>query len=132
MKTGRYLTIKKAFAMYLANKKRLAEFPTPGVSSVDYSGASHSDSAENTQEKVVINYLAKKEELEKLIRLVDETILWFIYEGYGRERYIKLRMIEGNSPIWTCNKIGVDDRTGRRWQRDIYEKAEMIAEGLGV
>jgi hypothetical protein len=133
MKTGRYATIRKAFQNYKANKRALENYPFPYVRGVDYSKPRVTpDSTQNGTEQMILSVIDKKSDLERFVRLVDETVKWFELEGYGRERYIRLRLIDGHSEVAACMRIGIADRTGRRWKRDIYEKAEMIAEKIGI
>ncbi len=133
MKTGRFLAVRKAFQNYKQNKKTLAAYPYPTVSGVDYSKPRVTpDKTQNGQESMILSAISKRNDLEGFVRLVEETVRWFELEGYGRERYIKIRLIDGYSEIMACDRIGISERTGRRWKRDIYEKAEMIAENLGV
>lgn len=133
MKTGRYLIVQKAFRGYKENKKALAKFSYPTVSGIDYTKTRiTADKTQNTQESIIASAIEKKCDLERIVRLVEETAKWFELEGYGRERYIKLRLIDGLSEIMACDRIGIADRTGRRWKQDIFEKAEMIGEKIGV
>ena len=133
MKTGIYVTIQKAFREYKNNQKALANYPFPYVRAVDYSQPRITpDKTKNVSEQMVLSMIDKKSDLERLVRLVNETLEWFEVEGFGRERYIKLRLIDGRSEWVTCDKIGIAERTGRRWKRDIFEKAEYFGEKLGV
>ena len=133
MKTGRYATIRKAFQNYKENKKALANYPFPYVRGVDYTKPRITpDNTQNGAEQMILSVIDKKSDLERLVHLVDETVKWFEVEGYGRERYIKLRLIDGHSEYVACERIGIAERTGRRWKRDIYEKAEYIGESIGV
>lgn len=133
MKTGRYASIAKAFRRYEGNKRALANYPFPYVRGVDYTKPRITpDRTQNGAEQMILSVIDEKSDLERLVRLVDETLKWFELEGYGRERYIKLRMINGMSEFAACDRIGISERTGRRWKRDIFEKAELIGECIGV
>ncbi len=133
MNTGRYATIRKAFKEYKQNKLTLKNYPFSYVSGVDYTKTRVTpDKTQNGQEARVISEIDKKNDLERIVQLVEETVKWFEVECYGRERYIRLRLIDGMSEIAVCGRIGIAERTGRNWKRDIYEKAEVIAENLGV
>ena len=133
MKTGRYAMIRKIFRDYKQNKKLLANYPLPSLSGIDYTKPRiTTDKTLNGQEESILSALDKKNDLEQLVRLVDEVMRWFAVEGYGRERYIRLRLIDGLSEFMSCERIGIADRTGRRWKRDIFEKAEIFGEELGV
>ena len=133
MKTGRYLTIQRAFMDYGKNKKALENYPYPYTGGVDYTKPRvKGDNTKNGAEQMVLSVIEKKLDLERFIELVDKTIDWFKLEGYGRERYIQKKLIRGETAISACMEIGIDERTGRRWKRDIFEKAEIIAEDLGI
>ena len=133
MKTGRYATVRKAFKSYKDNKKELADAPFSYVCGVDYTKPRITgDRTQNNAERMVLLAIDRKHDLELLVQLVDQTVRWFALEGYGRERYIKIRLIDGQSEIAACERIGISERTGRRWKRDVFEKAEVIGENLGV
>ena len=133
MKTGRYMTIQKAFRNYKDNKKALANYPFPYVSGIDYTKPRITpDKTQNGAERMVLSVIDKKDDLERFVRLVEEVVHWFEIEGYGRERYIQLRLINGFSEIATCERIGIAERTGRYWKRDIFEKTEAIGESIGI
>lgn len=127
------MTIDKAFKNYNANKKTLRNYPLPTLSGVDYSKpAVKGDKTKNGNEQMILSALNKKSELENLVELVDKTLAWFEVEGYGRERYIQLRLINRSSEVSSCLTIGISERTGRNWRRDIFEKAEIYAEKIGI
>lgn len=133
MKTGRYLTLKKIFREYNQNKRKIQENDFPYISGIDYTKPRVTpDKTQNRQESIMVSNLDKKNELENYVRLVDEVIRWFTIEGYGRERYIQFRLINGLSEFVACEKIGITERTGRRWKRDIFEKSEILGEDVGV
>lgn len=133
MKTGRYLTIQRAFRDYNKNKKALANYPYPYTSGIDYTKPRvKGDNTKNGAEQMVLSVIDKKLDLERFVALVDKTVEWFALEGYGREQYIQKRLIRGESETIACMDIGIDERTGRRWKIDIFEKAETIAIQLGV
>lgn len=133
MKTGRYTTLRKIFKDYNQNKKILKNYPLPSISGVDYTKPRVTpDKTQNAQEMSIISALDRKSDLERSVRLVDEVMRWFVVEGYGRERYIKLRLVDGLSEIVACERIGISERTGRYWKRDIFGKAEIIGESIGI
>lgn len=128
MKQGHYMTIEKAFKGYKRNLAALRSYPYPYVSGVDYSKPrATSDNDKNEQEQMTMSVIEKKEDLEKQIKLVEEVIRWFELEGYGREEYIKKRYIQRKTNIETSMEIGIDESTGKRWNRIILKKAETIA-----
>ena len=133
MKTGKYVTVRKAFQNYKQNKKKLAGVDFSVLSGIDYTKPRiTADKTKNGQEDKLISTLDKQMELFKLVRLVEETLQWFAIEGFGKEKYIRLRMIDGLSETLACLQIGIAERTGRNWKRDVYEKAMVIGENIGV
>ncbi len=135
MKQGHWLTIDKAFKGYKRNLAALRNFPFPYTAGVDYSKPRITgDGYKNGQEQIIMSCIEKKEELEKQVRLVEEVVKWLEIEGYGRERYIKYVYMNPYpcTNVSACYQIGIDERTGRRWKRDIFEKAEMIGEQIQI
>jgi len=63
---------------------------------------------------------------------VEEVVRWFEIEGYGRERYIKYRYFKGATNLNACYEIGISEKTGKNWKRDIFYTAEAIAENIGI
>lgn len=133
MKQGHWLTIEKAFKGYKKNLATLKNYPYPYVSGVDYTKPrTTGDGYTNGQEQMVMSAIDKKVDLEKQVRLVEETVRWFEVEGYGRERYIKYRYLKNMGEYRACDELGISDRTGRRWKRDVFEKAEAIGVNIGL
>lgn len=133
MKQGHWLTIDKAFKGYRRNLVALKSYPYPYVSGVDYSKPRVTgDGYTNGTEQMVMSCIEKKDDLEKQVRLVEEVVKWFEIEGYGRERYIKYRYFKGMGEYRACDELGISDRTGRRWKRDVFEKAEAIGMNIGL
>lgn len=133
MKQGHYLTIDKAFKGYKRNLAALKSYPYPYVSGVDYSKPRVTgDGYRNGQEQMVMSAIDKKEELEKQVRLVEEVVRWLEIEGHGRERYIYFRYTRGYGHLRACEETGVSERMGRYWKNDIFGKAEIIGERLGI
>lgn len=133
MKQGHYLTIEKAFKGYKRNLAALRSYPYPYVSGVDYSKPRVTgDGYKNGQEQMIWSCIDKKDDLEKQVRLVEEVVRWFEIEGYGRERYIKYRYFKGATNLNACYEIGISEKTGKNWKRDIFYKAEAIAENIGI
>lgn len=133
MKQGHYMTIDKAFKGYRRNLAALRSYPYPYVSGVDYSKPRVTgDGYKNGQEQMVMSAIDKKEDLEKQVRLVEEVVRWFEIEGHGRERYIYFRYTRGYGHLRACEETGVSERMGLYWKRDIFGKAEIIGERLGL
>ena len=85
------------------------------------------DISKNSQEEMLVAYSAKREELAKKIYIVEEVLNWFKLEGHGRDRFIKLFMIDGCS--WTKAEMDchISNQTVLRWRREVLDKAEMVA-----
>lgn len=85
------------------------------------------DISKNSQEEMLVAYSAKREELAKKIYIVEEVLNWFKLEGHGRERFIKLFMIDGCS--WSKAEVECHIAYGTvaLWRRDVLEKASMVA-----
>ena len=133
MKQGHYITIDKAFKGYKRNIAALKNYPYPYVSGIDYTKPRVTgDPYKNGAAQMVMSAIEKKEELEKRVRLVEDLIKWLEIEGFGRERYVKFRYFRGYGHLRACEEIGISERTGRYWKRDIYNKAELIGETLGI
>ncbi len=133
MKQGHWLTIDKAFKGYKRNLAALKNFPFPYTAGVDYSKPRITgDGYKNGQEQMIMSCIEKKEDLEKQVRLVEEVVKWLEIEGYGRERYIKYRYLKGTTNLHACLEIGISEKTGKNWKRDIFYKAESIAERIGI
>ena len=133
MKQGHWLTIEKAFKGYRRNLVALKSYPYPYTAGIDYSNPKvRGDKYKNSQEQMVMSAIDKKSELEQQVKMVEEVIRWFEVEGYGRERYIKYRYVRGMNEYRACDELGISDRSGRRWKRDIFEKAEAIGVKIGL
>lgn len=133
MKQGHYITIDKAFKSYKKNLAALKNYPYPYPSGMDYTKPrTTGDGYQNGQEQMVMSCIEKKEDLEKQVKLVEEVLRYLEIEGFGRERYIKYRYFKGCTNLSACYEIGIDERTGKRWKRDIFEKAEIIAGNIGL
>lgn len=133
MKQGHWVTIEKAFKGYMRNRVALKNYPFPYASGIDYSKPRVTgDGYKNGQEQMILSCIEKKEELEQQVRLVEEVIRWLEIEGYGRERYIKYIYLSGATNVRACYEIGISEKTGKNWKRDIFYKAEAIAENIGI
>ena len=76
---------------------------------------------------MLVAYSAKREELAKKIYIIEEVLNRFKLEGHGRDRFIKLFMIDGCSWVKAETKIHCSTHTLARWRKDVLEKAEMVA-----
>ena len=74
----------------------------------------------------------KKDELEKQVKLVEEVVKWLEIEGHGRDRYIYFRYTKEYGHLRACEETGISERMGRYWKNDIFGKAEIIGERLGI
>lgn len=117
------------FRGYKDNKKALAtDYNIPVPSGVRYDKiVIKTDNSVNGVEKMTVDYIARREELFKKVYIVDEVLRWFQLEGHGRERFIKLFMIDRCS--WTKTEMDchISNQTILRWRREVLEKAEMVA-----
>lgn len=133
MKQGHYITINKAFKGYKKNLAALKNYPYPYPSGVDYTKPRVTgDGYTNGQAQMVMSCIEKKEELEKQVRLVEEVLRYLEIEGFGRERYIKYRYFRGYGHLRACEEVGICERTGKYWKRDIFEKSETIGIRIGL
>ena len=85
------------------------------------------DISKNSQEEMLVAYSAKREELYKKIYIVEEVLNWFKLEGHGRDRFIKLFMIDGCSWVKAEMECHISNQTVFRWRREVLDKAEMVA-----
>lgn len=124
--------LKSIFRAYKANKKALREdYNFPSVSAVDFSRlAVQTDHSRNGEEEKTIEYIARKEYLFKQVYIVDEVCRWFEVEGHGRERFIKIYLIDGCSWQMAKLKCHVQDRALANWLSDILEKTDWYANWL--
>lgn len=133
MKTEHWKEIGKAFRDYTDNLDKLKNMPYPTVSGVDYSRpAIMGDKSQNGSEKAILSDIEKRTYLEKRVNLVKHVIDFLEAEGYGRERYVYECYFRHKSNYQACDKIGISERTGKYWKRDIFYKAEFYAEKLGI
>ena len=120
------------FRAYKDNKKELAnDYSIPVPSGVRYDKiVIKTDNSVNGVEKMTVDYIARREELFKKVYIVDEVLRWFQLEGHGRERFIKLFMIDRCS--WTKAEMDccVSRGTLSYWRREVLEKAEMVAKWI--
>ncbi len=133
MKQGHYMTIEKAFCSYRENKEELINYPYPHA--VNYKKLRvRGDCYKNIPEQMMLSCIDKIEDIKKQVELVEETYKYFKREGRLRDMYIKyiyMNKYRGTN-VYACYQIGIDERTGKRWKRDIFEKAESIGQELGI
>lgn len=125
--------IEKLFRNYAVNKRLLNDrYSMPQAQAVQYDKiVIQTDKSTNPVEMSVINYIARREELLKKVSIVDEVLNWFRLEGHGRERFITLFLIEGNSWIKTERSCAVSRDTLARWRREAFEKTETVCKLRG-
>lgn len=132
MKREREKQIKKWFREYNSNKTELRnDYNIPVPSGIAYDRISvKTDKSTNGVENMTVEYASKREDLYKRVYIVDEVLRWFRLEGHGRERFIKIHLIEGNSIRYTATKLCLGERTVLYWQTEIFEKADTVARWL--
>lgn len=133
MKQGHYVAIEGAFKNYRRNKRALDNYPYPYSAGIDYSKERvQGDMSRNVAEQMILSVIDERDWLWREVELVRRTLTWFELQGYGKDQYIKYRYIEGRTEYSAAEKIGITDRTGRNWKREIFEKAELIGFQLGI
>ena len=90
------------------------------------------DASKNVNEYITIEYIAKRETLFKKVHLVEEVLRWFEREGHGRERFINVFFINGNSWVKTEIECGMSKGTLSYWRREVLEKADIVCKWLGL
>lgn len=117
------------FRQYKQNKKELAQdYNIPAPSGISYDRIKvHGDNSKNVVYETTVKYISERETLFKKIFIVEETLNWFRLEGHGRERFIKLLMIDGNSWVKTEMVCHIAHTTLVRWRTEVLEKAETVA-----
>lgn len=132
--SDRIREIERFFRSYKANKRTLQnDYSIPVPSGIAYDKICvKKDASKNVTEFMTIEYIAKREELFKKVWIVDETLRWFELEGHGREQFIKVFFINGNSWVKTEIECGMSRDTLGRWRREVLEKADIVCGWLGV
>lgn len=132
--SDRVREIERILRGYKTNKRLLrTEYNIPVPSGIAYDKVFvQSDKSKNVTECMTIEYIAKREELFKKVWVVDETVRWFELEGHGREQFIKVFFINGNSWVKTEIECGMSRDTLGRWRREVLEKADIVCKWLGV
>lgn len=126
--------IERFFRSYKSNKRTLQnDYSIPVPSGIAYDKICvKKDASKNVTEFMTIEYISRREELFKKVWIVDETVRWFELEGHGRERFIKVFFINGNSWVKTEIECGMSRDTLGRWRREVLEKADIVCKWLGV
>jgi hypothetical protein len=129
MNREREKLLSNLFRHYKENKKELVEdynIPTPSAVAYDKIKVK-GDTSRNVPYEMTVEYASKREELSKKVYIVEEVINWFKLEGHGRDRFITVLLIDGNSWIKTERVCSIAESTLSLWRRDVLEKAEMVA-----
>lgn len=130
--------IKQAFKNYNENKKRLKELSFDCLRAVDYSRPCVSRSEPQSNENEIIRRLNRKQKFENQVQIVDKTIEFFKIqktatgEQHGQCDYIQARFIWGKGQVAAAMDCYVCERTGRRWLKEIYQTAAVIADTYGL
>ena len=131
MKKERERTIAAMFKGYAKNKKELEQdynIPMPMGISYDKIAIQKNISVNGTEYRL-IDYIAKREDLFKKVYIVDEVLRWFELEGHGRDCFIRNFLMRSDvSWVKAEMKCNVSVATLCRWRRDVFEKAETVAE----
>jgi hypothetical protein len=125
--------LKDIFRNYKENKKALRDdYNFPSLSAVDFSRiAVQTDKSRNIQEDKIIDYADKKTALYAQVFIVEEVLRWFEVEGHGRERFIKVYVIDGSSWNKAMRECHISSPTTlASWLRDALEKADWYAKWL--
>ena len=122
--------IESLFRNYAANKRLLNDrYSMPQSQAVQYDKICiQTDKSSNPVEMSVINYIARREELFKKVFIVEEVIQYCWLEDFGRDRFIKVLLLENSTWTRTEQACNIRRDTLNRWRRDVFEKAERVAE----
>lgn len=120
--------IKQAFKHYNENRKRLKELSFESVRAVDYTQPRFSKGAPKGDEGRLVSFLNLKTGLEKQIAIVDKVLLFYEMEGGGKDEYIRLRWLKGHSTVSTALNCFISEKTARRWEKEIFERAARAAD----
>lgn len=129
MNKEREKIISSLFRQYKANKKELAQdYNIPAPSGISYDKIKvKGDTFRNVPYEQTVEYISKREELYKKVFIVEEVLNWFKLEGHGRERFIKIFLMDGNSWVKTEMDCHIAHATLVSWRREVLEKAEIVA-----
>ena len=122
--------IESLFRNYAANKRLLNDrYSMPQSQAVQYDKICiQTDKSSNPVEISVINYIARREELFKKVFIVEEVIQYFWLEDFGRDRFITVLLLQNSTWTKTEQVCNISRDTLNRWRRDVFEKAERVAE----
>ena len=133
MKQGHYVTIEGAFKNYRRKQKGIRQLPLSVFRGDRLQQRARAGRyVRNVAEQMILSVIDERDWLWREVELVKRTLTWFELQGYGKDQYIKYRYIEGRTEYSAAEKIGITDRTGRNWKREIFEKAELIGFQLGI
>ena len=129
MNREREKIIAGLFRQYKANKKELAQdYNIPAPSGISYDRIKvQGDNSRNLPYEQTVEYISKREELFKKVFIVEEVLRWFDLEGHGRERFIRILLINSNSWVKTEMDCHISHGTLVMWRREVLEKAETVA-----
>lgn len=132
MNREREKQIESIFRNYKRNKKELAQdYNIPVPSGVSYDKVSvQNGSNRNPVEEMTVEYISKREDLSKKVFIVDEVLTWFRLEGHGRDRFVRIFLIEGSSWVKTSVECHICRNTLFSWRREVLEKAETVAKWI--
>lgn len=124
--------IESLFRNYKANVKALKDdYGFPSVSAIDFSRlAVQTDKSKNIQEDKIIDYTDRKTGLYAQVYIVEEVIRYFVLEGHGRERFVRIFFIDGCSWVKTEMECHVTRGALSWWRKEVFEKAETVAEWI--
>ncbi len=125
--------VKKAFRDYVNNKRCLEKLNIPGLYGMDYSRSCVVSDHMNGTENSVLNYIDRKETLEKQIEIVKRTIEYYKIEdkkrgGDGKANYIYNRWLRRLSFRGAAIQSHIAESTSAYWTEEIFFTAEIIAE----
>lgn len=129
MARQREKVIASLFRQYKQNKKELAQdYNIPAPSGISYDKIKvTTDNSKNVIYETTVKYISERESLFKKVFIVEETLNWFKLEGHGRERFIKLLLIDGCSWVKTEMLCHISRTTLARWREEVLQKAETVA-----
>ena len=129
MNRDREKAIVSLFKQYRANKRELSQdYNVPVPSGIAYDKIKvRGDLSKNVQLDMTVEYIAKRDELFTKVFIVEEVVNWFKLEGHGRERFIKVFLMDGCSWAKTERVCNIAESTLSLWRREVLEKAEIVA-----
>ena len=132
MNREREKIISNMFRQYKANKKELVQdYNIPAPSGISYDKIKvKGDTSRNVPYEQTIDYISKREELFKKVFIVEEVLNWFKLEGHGRERVVRMFLIDGCSWVKTEMECHIGHDTLARWRREVLDKADTIAKWI--